>query len=524
MADRILCGMSGGVDSSTAAGILVEQGHEVVGVTLHLSDTPASRRTGRCCAAEDVEDARRVARHLKIPHYTLDYRELFRRAVIDPFVADYAAGRTPTPCTRCNDEVKIAPLVGLARRLGLDALATGHYARIDRGGARPRLRRAADVSKDQSYFLFPATPEVLEGVRFPLGDLAKKDVRQEARRLGLPVADKAESMEVCFAPDGAASFVESRAADLPAGEIVDASGTALGRHGGIHGFTVGQRRGVPSDGGRRLYVLQIDAGSNRIVAGPEEALLRETLVAQDVRWHDAPAHGFDATVQIRHHSEAAPARVTPEGTTAHVAFRVPQRAIAPGQAAVFYDGDRVVGGGWIAAAAACLAIAIAPGCSRGSGEGSVAGTIDLPACDLDGDFDLDPDYFAAEVFDDSLTIRVGRGADLLQYSDALVLGIADVSQVAEGAPVQVVAPDPSSDSPQAPPVRASLVLARSCDDASGLTGVSGDVTFDSISTDFGDEIAARFAIRFEDVVAGEGSADLQGDFRFTLQRSSQRFP
>jgi hypothetical protein len=330
-------------------------------------------------------------------------------------------------------------------------------------------------------------------------------------------------MEVCFAPDGAAAFVESAAPDARPGDVVDAAGTRIGRHGGIHAFTVGQRRGVPADAGRRRYVLRIDASSNRIVAGPEEDLRQRTLVAEDVRWHEPAGDPFAAAVQIRHRADAAAARVTPDGLRASVAFHQPQRAVAPGQAAVFYDGDRVVGGGWIVAAAACLALAVLPGCDAGAGEGEAKGTIDVPSCDLSGDFDLDPDHFSAEVFDDSLTIRVGRGDDLARYSDALVLGV-DVSRVSAGAAVAIVAPDPSSDSPEAPPVTASLLLGRTCEDVAALSGVGGEITFDAISTDFGDEIAAAFEIRFEDVVGGDSSADLAGDFRFTLNRASQRFP
>jgi tRNA-specific 2-thiouridylase len=528
MPERILCAMSGGVDSSTAAALCVEAGHEVVGVTLHLSDAPPGKRRGRCCASEDIEDARRVARHLKIPHYTLDRRELFRTRVMDRFVSEYVAGRTPTPCTDCNDSVKIAPLLALARRLGMDALATGHYARVGARDGRASLLRAADPDKDQSYFLFPATPDVLSGLRFPLGDLTKKEVRAAARRMGLPVADKPESMEVCFAADGAAAFVERERPDLPRGEVVTPLGETIGRHAGVHRFTVGQRRGLPATSGRRLYVLSIDAATARVVAGPESALLQGTVALEDVRWHETPSDTLFADVQIRHRALATPAVVRPTDGGATVAFHEPQRAVAPGQAAVLYRGDRVIGGGWISAALAGLALAVLPACEVGNGEGEAKGTVHIPKCDLDGDFDLDPDYFAADAFEESLIIRVQHGGDFVQFADGLVFGVSDRHVVADslGTPIEVVAPDPDDNDAIPPLVRASFFLAKSCEETPGLTGTSGTVTFSSIYSSETDRIAATFDVHFDDVVGGAATADLAGSFDFDYERGrpAQRYP
>jgi tRNA-uridine 2-sulfurtransferase len=350
----IVCAMSGGVDSAVAAGLLVEAGHEVVGITLHLYDSGPEHRVGRCCAAADQEDARRVAAHLGIRHYTLDYRTLFERAVIRDFVDTYAGGETPTPCTHCNAQVKFGPLLSTARGLGADRLATGHYARVEadpRGGLR--LLRGRDERKDQSYFLFPLTQAALDFTVFPLGELEKTAVRAHARRLGLPNAEKPESMEVCFVEGvSVGRFVQERLAAPPAaGPVVDLEGRPLGVHPGVHHFTVGQRRGLPIAGdGRPRWVVAIDAAQATVVAGEVEGLARSELEARDVHWIGSePAPGTVLEVQVRHRHRAAPAVLEPARRgRARVRFTTPIRAVANGQAAVFYRGEEVVGGGWIA--------------------------------------------------------------------------------------------------------------------------------------------------------------------------------
>jgi tRNA-specific 2-thiouridylase len=351
---RVVCAMSGGVDSSVAAALLQEAGHEVVGITLHLYDSGPGRRVGRCCAAADQEDARAVAAHLGIPHYTLDHRERFEEAVVRDFVETYAAGETPTPCTHCNTAVKFGPLLETARGLGAEALATGHYVRRQKTGeGRFALCRGRDASKDQSYFLFTLSQEALASVLFPLGELTKTEVRAHARWRGLPTADKPESMEVCFV-EGAAvgDFVAGRLPVRPApGVVVDRDGRRLGGHDGVHRFTIGQRRGLPILGdGRPRYVVSLDAKSGTVVVGDADALLEDELAARDVCWlPGAPPSGpVQAQVQIRHRGAPEPATVTPvAGGGATVRFMRPVRAVAPGQAAVFYTGDELLGGGWI---------------------------------------------------------------------------------------------------------------------------------------------------------------------------------
>ncbi|MEK6608407.1 MAG: tRNA 2-thiouridine(34) synthase MnmA [Myxococcota bacterium] len=356
--------MSGGVDSSTAAALLVEQGYDVVGLAMRLYDASGTLASagGRCCGPRDLEDARRVAARLGIAFYVLDYVERFRTAVIDDFVSEYTQGRTPNPCVRCNERVKFGPLMRRARALGAEFLATGHYARIDhtsmRGavagaGARPALLRAADADKDQSYFLFALDEEALAYLRFPVGALSKTEVRAAARRAGLCVADKPESMEICFVPDGDhATFVARRAgaAAPSAGDVVDLAGRVVGRHAGVHRFTVGQRRGlgdVATPGDRRT-VVRIDAASARVVVGARADATRGALRVRDVRWIGArPERAIDALVQVRHRARPAPARVAATGGEADVVFGAADVLAAPGQAAVFYDGDRVLGGGWI---------------------------------------------------------------------------------------------------------------------------------------------------------------------------------
>lgn len=357
---RILVAMSGGVDSATVAGLLVEAGHEVVGVTMQLYDHGAAvGRRGACCAGQDIHDARRVADHLGIAHYVLDMEARFRAAVIEDFAAAYARGETPVPCLRCNQHLKFTDLVALARDLGAAALATGHYARILPAADGPALCRAADPARDQSYFLFALRRADLPFLRFPVGAMRKEEVRAHAARLGLPVAAKPDSQDLCFVPAGrydrvVAAFRPEAAAP---GEIVSLDGRVLGRHGGIARFTVGQAKGLgpaSCDGGERMHVVALDAARRRVVVGPRAALGRREAVAREVIWLvDPPAAPLDCTVKLRARDPARPARVSWDGTLARIQLAEPA-TVAPGQAAVFYAGDRVLGGGTLCAEAPAM--------------------------------------------------------------------------------------------------------------------------------------------------------------------------
>jgi tRNA-specific 2-thiouridylase len=349
--NRIVVALSGGVDSATAAALLVEAGHAVIGLTLRLSSLPAAQAApGRCCGPRDLEDARAVAAHLGIPFYVVDHTVEFGAKVVDDFGGEYLAGRTPNPCVRCNEHVKFTPLVQRARALGATALATGHYARLVRGaGGAWRVARARDARKDQSYFLFAMQEAVRDFVRFPLGELTKDQVRAHARRLGLPNADKADSQEICYVPDGEAAGFGARHAAAAPGEIVDGAGQVLGRHEGVHRFTVGQRRGLgKSLGAEPAYVVSIDALRRRVTVGDRQALLRGEIEVDDLRWSGArPTAPVEVDVQLRHRHPGARATITVDGHRAKVAFLSPERAPAPGQAAVFYQADEIIGGGWI---------------------------------------------------------------------------------------------------------------------------------------------------------------------------------
>jgi len=354
-AGRIVVAMSGGVDSSVAAALLVESGGDVVGVTMHLAG-----EASRCCSLDDADDARRVAERLGIRFYVANYTELFRREVVEPFADAYLSGRTPIPCVACNKRFKFDHLMERARVMGADEVATGHYARVMRDPESGRfvLRRAVDRRKDQTYFLFQLDQAQLARVRFPLGELTKDEVRERARALGLATADKPESQEICFVPRGDyAQVVETirpEARDR-GGEIVDTEGRVLGMHAGVHRFTVGQRHGLGISAGRPLYVIRIDADRRRVVVGDADALGVRTMWVSDVRWiaGEPPGAPVRARVQVRHRHAGAEAVVEPLSPgCARVEFDAPERAVAPGQAAVFYEpavdeGERVLGGGWI---------------------------------------------------------------------------------------------------------------------------------------------------------------------------------
>ena len=365
---KIAVAMSGGVDSSAAAALLKEQGHELVGFTMQLwnqrrglsVDEHGEPLPSRCCSLDDVYDARRVAAELGFPFYVLNLEREFEREVVEPFVASYLSGETPIPCVACNSRLKFAALDRMAQSLDCEKVATGHYARVECDAATQcyRLLRGRDARKDQSYFLWELTQGQLSRSLFPLGESVKEDARAAARRHELPVADKAESQEICFVPDGDyAGFIdrylaaEGREHDAPpAGEIVNTRGELMGEHTGIHHYTVGQRRGLGIAHERPLYVVQIDARRNRVVVGADEELLQREFTAAGVNWiaFDEPHAPVRAEVRMRYRHTPAPATIEPlEDKRVRVVFDEPQRAITPGQATVFYRGDEVLGGGWI---------------------------------------------------------------------------------------------------------------------------------------------------------------------------------
>jgi tRNA-uridine 2-sulfurtransferase len=351
---RVVVAMSGGVDSSCVAALLVEAGYEVIGITLQLYDHGAALgKRGACCAGQDIHDARLVAQHLDIPHYVLDFEARFRQAVIEDFAEAYAHGRTPLPCVRCNQRIKFKDLLGIARDLGGATLATGHYVRREVGKAGIELHRAVDAWRDQSYFLFATTRDQLGFLRFPLGGLAKDETRRLAARFALPVADKPDSQDICFVPQGSYARVvkKLRPGAAEPGEIAHVDGRVLGRHEGLIHFTVGQRRGLAVATGERLYVTRLDSERNRVIVGPRASLGCALAELSEVNWlgHEpVPVDGIALQVKHRAREPAVAAHLLRgEEGRARVAFAGPQAGVAPGQACVFYDGSRMLGGGWI---------------------------------------------------------------------------------------------------------------------------------------------------------------------------------
>jgi tRNA-uridine 2-sulfurtransferase len=362
---RIVVAMSGGVDSAVAAGLLARAGHDVVGITLQLYDHGAAvGRAGTCCAGRDIADARRVADRLAIPHYVLDYEARFRKAVIEDFADSYARGETPVPCIRCNERIKFHDLLGVAEELGAIALATGHYVQRIEGPDGPEMHRGADGDRDQSYFLFATKRAQLARLRFPLGGMRKAETREIARELGLPVAEKADSQDICFVPSGSyARLVERlRPEAAEPGEIVDLQGRVIGRHEGFMRYTVGQRRGIGIAAAEPLYVVRLEPAARRVVVGPASALGRNRIALEGMNWLGssqlAVGQEIDLEVRLRSTQPLRQARVTVTAQgRAEVALAEPDMAVAPGQACVFYRGSQVLGGGWIKSASSAAAAA-----------------------------------------------------------------------------------------------------------------------------------------------------------------------
>jgi len=352
---RVVVAMSGGVDSSAVAALMVEQGYDVIGITLQLYDHGAAlQKKGACCAGQDIEDARNVANKLGIPHYVLNYESLFKESVIDDFADSYIRGETPIPCVKCNQSVKFRDLLAVAKDLDAHRLVTGHYIRKIMGKNGPELHNAKDASKDQSYFLFATTKEQLDFLEFPLGEMSKEETRKLAEKFGLENADKPDSQDICFVPNGSYSDVvkKLRPGALDAGEIVHTDGTVLGKHDGIINYTVGQRKGLGIAHSEPLYVVKIDPENKKVIVGEEKDLFDNSFYINNINWlgegKSLPKEGIEADVKMRSTQNSITARIIPEENgLSKVSLKTPQKSITPGQACVFYKSGQVLGGGWI---------------------------------------------------------------------------------------------------------------------------------------------------------------------------------